>query len=610
MALLVLQLPSSNINHVCLTLLRPTYPKTKTLLLCQKQKHRGQLRCFATTETSTHLEVQRQSANYQPSSWSYDFVQSLRNDYQVDEVYKNKVKQLDEDVRSMINNENPDLLAKLELIDEIQRLGLRYRFEKAITRALDNVLASSKGYNERTMKSLHATALSFRLLRQRGSDVSQDLFNSFTDEKGNFKECLRRDVKGMLSLYEASYLGFEGENLLDEAREFARMGLEDLKSHVSKSVAEQIQHALEVPLHHRMQRLEARWYIEAYSKREDANPVVVELAKLDFNVVQSVLQGELQEMSRWWKDMGLSDNLSFARDRLMECFLWTVGIGFQPQLGHLRKQLTKVAALVTTIDDVYDVYGTWDELVLFTDAVERWDIQAVRNLPDYMKLCFLALYNTINEIVYDTLKEKGENILPYLTKAWADMFKAFLQEAKWSSSKEMPTFKDYLNNGWRSVSGTIFLVHSYFILNQTFTMEALEGLENFHDLLRWPSIIFRLSNDLSTAAAELERGETANSIHCYMRGTRLSEAHSRKHLSNMAETTWKRLNKERVVNRLFGESLVETAINLARIAKCTYQYGDGHGAPDIRAKNRVLSLIIEPIPINIVERDQIPCLPK
>ncbi|KAF5481135.1 hypothetical protein F2P56_001813 [Juglans regia] len=414
----------------------------------------------------------------------------------------------------------------------------------------------------------------------------------------------------MLSLYEASYLGFEGEDLLDEAMEFARVGLEDhLKSHVSKSVAEQIQHALEVPLHHRMQRLEARWYIEAYSKREDANPVVLELAKLDFNIVQSVLQGELKDMSRWWNNMGLSNSLSFTRDRLMECFFWTVGIGFQPQLGQLRKQLTKVTALVTIFDDVYDVYGTLDELVLFTDAVERWDIKAVRNLPEYMQQCFLALYNTINEIVYDTLKEKGENILPYLTKAWAVLFKAFLQEAKWSSDKEMPTFKEYyLNNGWRSASGAIFLVHSYFILNQTFTKEALEGLENYHDLLRWPSIIFRLSNDLSTAAAELERGETANSIYCYMRGTSLSEEHARKHLSNLA-LTWKKLNKERVVNRLFGESLVETAINLARIAKCTYQYGDGHGAPDIRAKNRILSLIIEPIPV-LVERDQIPCLPK
>ena len=38
-------------------------------------------------------------------------------------------------------------------------------------------------------------------------------------------------------------------------------------------------------------------------------------------------------------------------------------------------------------------------------------------IPDYMKICFLALYNPINEMAYDTLKEQGFHIVRYLKKA-------------------------------------------------------------------------------------------------------------------------------------------------------------------------------------------------
>jgi isoprene synthase len=88
-----------------------------------------------------------------------------------DELYRDRVKKVEEDVMSMINNENADLLETLELIDDVQRLGLGYRFEKDITRVLENF--ASGCYNERVEKSLHATALSFRLLRQHGFEVSQ-----------------------------------------------------------------------------------------------------------------------------------------------------------------------------------------------------------------------------------------------------------------------------------------------------------------------------------------------------------------------------------------------------------------------------------------------------
>lgn len=82
---------------------------------------------------------------------------------------------------------------------------------------------------------------------------------------------------------------------------------------------------------------------------------------------------------------------------------------------------------------------------------------------------------------------------------WTDMFKAFLQEKKWSLNKETPTLKDYLENGWMSVSGVVILVHTYFFMTQKITKHGLESLENYHNLLRWSSIIFRLCNDLGTS---------------------------------------------------------------------------------------------------------------
>ena len=63
----------------------------------------------------------------------------------------------------------------------------------------------------------------------------------------------------------------------------------------------------------------------------------------------------------------------------------------------------------------------------------------------------------------------------------------------------------------------------------------------------------------------------------------------------MVDRTWKKINEEQVADSSFGEPFVEIAINLARIAQCTYHYGDGHGAPDEGAKNQVLSLMIEPV---------------
>lgn len=82
---------------------------------------------------------------------------------------------------------------------------------------------------------------------------------------------------------------------------------------------------------------------------------------------------------RWWRDLGLGERLEFSRDRLVECFLWTTGVISDPQFERCREVLTKVNQLITTIDDVYDVYGSLEELELFTDAVDRLVIASSRS---------------------------------------------------------------------------------------------------------------------------------------------------------------------------------------------------------------------------------------
>ncbi|CAK9185517.1 unnamed protein product [Ilex paraguariensis] len=75
-----------------------------------------------------------------------------------------------------------------------------------------------------------------------------------------------------------------------------------------------------------------------------------------------------------------------------------------------------MSCIVPTIDDMYDVYGSLDELQCFTDAVDRWDLEAMEDLPEYMKLCYLAMFNFGNEIASDVLKDHGLDVLPYIKK--------------------------------------------------------------------------------------------------------------------------------------------------------------------------------------------------
>ena len=126
-----------------------------------------------------------------------------------------------------------------------------------------------------------------------------DVFHIFINKMGTVNPWLNEDIKGILCLYEASYLSVEGENILEEARDFTRNFLEEyLERTVDQNdLTAIINHAMELPLHWRMLRLEARWFIDVYERSQGMNPILLELAKLDYNMVQATYQEDLKHAS-------------------------------------------------------------------------------------------------------------------------------------------------------------------------------------------------------------------------------------------------------------------------------------------------------------------------
>ncbi|KAL3753901.1 hypothetical protein ACJRO7_001185 [Eucalyptus globulus] len=549
--------------------------------------------CAATIENS---EIVRRSANWKPNVWDYEFLQSLRVDYTEDK-YAEQVQRLKEEIKGLFNREM-NQVAKLEFIDVVQRLGLGYHFETEIKNALSSIYDNT-GYAQ-LLNDLYAISLGFRLLRQHGYNIRQDVFQQFMNKTGTFNESLNKDVKGLLGLYEASFHGLEGETMLDEARNFASKHLKDLNlDKVPTMLASYVSHTLDIPIHWRPNRLEARWFMDMYEKQQDMIPSLLRLAKLDFNLVQSVHKKEVSNMARWWVELG-ANKMTFFRDRLVEHYFWNCTMVFEPQYTAYREMTTKLACMVTLIDDVYDVYGTLEELELLTDFLVRWDITEIDKLPPTIRDSYMALYNTTNEIGYWTMRELGINTIPYMRKVWADECKAYIKEAHWYNKGIKPTLKEYMDNAVDSIGGSIMLLGSYFLTTDKLTEEGLDYVSKIPSVMHCSTKILRLNNDLSTSSYELARGDNFKALECYMNETGASEEAAREHVKKMVHETWKRMNKDVFEDYPYSGlgPFLDACMNFARASQCFYQYGDGHGLPDNETKDHLVRALFDPVPLD------------
>ncbi|XP_011005622.1 PREDICTED: valencene synthase-like isoform X2 [Populus euphratica] len=542
------------------------------------------------TPEAHHNEIIRRTANFHPSIWGDQFISHLPKDKVHEAIELQEIEKLREQFTRELLASNSS--QQLDLIDAIQRLGVAYHFETEIEEALQHIYNNRIGMED---DDLYNTALGFRLLRQHGYNVSCDIFNKFKDDKGYFKQS--NDVRGILGLYEAAHLAVHGEDILDEALALTTIHLKSMATSPDCPLAAKVSHALKQPIRRGVPRLESRRYISIYQDEPSCNKTLLRLGKLNFNLVQELHKEELAEITRWWKGLDFARRLPFARDRVVECFFWIVGVYFEPQYSLARKILTKVIAMTSIIDDIYDVYGTLEELELFTAAIDRWDTKSMDHLPDYMKICYEALLNVYSEMEEKVAKEGWSYRVHYGKEAMKVLVHAYFNEAKWFHENHIPTMEEYMQVALVTTGYCMLATVSFVGMGDMVTEQAFDWVFNHPKIIRASETIARLMDDVKSHKFEQERGHAASGVECYIRQYGLSEQEVYEEFHMQVVNAWKDINEECLKPTAVPMPLLERILNLSRVMDVIYKEEDGYTHVGKVMKNNVASLLIDSVPI-------------
>ncbi|XP_047309319.1 sesquiterpene synthase 2-like [Impatiens glandulifera] len=296
-----------------------------------------------------------------------------------------------------------------------------------------------------------------------------DMFKKFLDKEGEFNTSIKNDIIGMLSLLEASHLRFREEDILEKAFNFTTKQFEtmllhdrDILDHINPHLVQQVTHALNQSLLKGFIRIDARNYISFYENCNTHVKKLLEFAKLDFNVLQRMYQIELAELTRWWKNLDIVNKFPFSRDRLVECYFFALAMYFEPEYAYGRKTVTKMLIFVSVMDDIYDAYGTWEELVIFKDVINRWERNDLNHLPKYIMYFNDALHDYIEVLEIECAEREMMHGVQYFKEVLMVMSNAYMKEARWLHNKYIPTLEEYMSVALIT-SGALYLTVASFI---------------------------------------------------------------------------------------------------------------------------------------------------
>ncbi|XBI49870.1 hypothetical protein VPH35_113355 [Triticum aestivum] len=439
-----------------------------------------------------------------------------------------------ESVKARLHQNHKNKREVLTTIDHLKRLCMDHYFQDEIDNAVDSCLALVHS------DDLLEATLSLRLAREAKYDISADeVLRKFTDDNGDFKIDHCKDIRGLVSLQDISHLNM-GESSLYKAKEFSRRHLTSAIRHLNPNLARYVRHSLDHPYHVSLMQYKARYHLSYLQSLPTRNTAMEELAVAELYLNKLQHQKEMQEVKRWWMDLGLTREIRTARDQVLKWYMWamTVVQGF---------------------------------------SLSRWDLAAAGSLPGYMLSCYKALYTVTNEIVDMAKKEHGLNPMDQLRNAWETLFDAFLVERKWLSSNQVPSPEDYLRNGIITSGVPLIFLHLFFMLGHD-SIE-LDG-NNIPRVIYSSAKIVRLRDDMGSAKDEVQEGFDGSYKEMYLREN--PHADVEEHMLEMITKEWEELNREcfsRTRSSCLSPSFLLASLNLARMTNIIYGYDNEQRLP-------------------------------
>lgn len=169
----------------------------------------------------------------------------------------------------------------------------------------------------------------------------------------------------------------------------------------------------------------------------------------------------------------------------------------------------------------------------------------------------------------------------------------YIEIAKWARAGQVPSFEEYMKVGIVTTGMDDMTVYSFLGMEDCDEKIMYEWFSSRPKVLQAFNVVVRLKNDIVTFEEELQRGEVANGVNCYMKQHGVSQEEAVRELKKIIKD-----HHEIMLDEFFKASstvprqILVRVFNLARVINLFYKDGDGFGHPNENLKVHFTSLFL------------------